>query len=179
MGKKTFAPPKKAKKGEVKDQGYHDRAKAEQERFKLATDTEFWVCVCFKSGEELNAFKDRFGIAGTFIKGAEFRKLTGSAKPEKRKQGFPASTKGEKLGYDPLASVEYTHNLEADCLAECLALYEALKGAKGSYKHSSDSDHWLTAVFESREDKEAYLSDWNLWKYGDKYLDGSAWLKAM
>jgi hypothetical protein len=37
-------------------QGFRDRAKREAERFRLATDSEFWIAVCFKSRED----KERF-----------------------------------------------------------------------------------------------------------------------
>jgi hypothetical protein len=38
------------------EQGYRDRAKAESDRFKRATDSEFWVAVCFTTREEKDAF---------------------------------------------------------------------------------------------------------------------------
>lgn len=38
------------------EQGYRDRAKAESDRFKRATDSEFWVAVCFTTREEKEAF---------------------------------------------------------------------------------------------------------------------------
>lgn len=37
-------------------QAYRDRAKAEQSRFTAATDSEYWVAVCFTSRAEKEAF---------------------------------------------------------------------------------------------------------------------------
>ena len=37
-------------------QGFRDRAKAENERFIRAVDSEFWVCLCFRSREDKEAF---------------------------------------------------------------------------------------------------------------------------
>jgi len=37
-------------------QGFKDRAKAEQKRFDLATDSEYWVALCFQSREQKEEF---------------------------------------------------------------------------------------------------------------------------
>jgi len=44
------------------EQGYRDRAKAEADRFKRATDSEFWFAVCFDSREEKERFLQRAGL---------------------------------------------------------------------------------------------------------------------
>jgi len=45
------------------EQGYRDRARAEASRFKRATDSEFWVAVCFTTREEKEAFLRAAGLA--------------------------------------------------------------------------------------------------------------------
>ncbi|MFK0249269.1 hypothetical protein ACIQUM_31610 [Amycolatopsis azurea] len=37
-------------------QGFRDRARREAERFRLATDSEFWIAVCFKTREDKEKF---------------------------------------------------------------------------------------------------------------------------
>lgn len=37
-------------------QGFRDRAKREAERFRLATDSEYWLAVCFKTREDKEKF---------------------------------------------------------------------------------------------------------------------------
>lgn len=37
------------------------RAKTEKERFDLATDSEYWVCLCFQSREQVEAFIEKSG----------------------------------------------------------------------------------------------------------------------
>ncbi|AXB48204.1 hypothetical protein A4R43_01115 [Amycolatopsis albispora] len=37
-------------------QGFRDRAKREAERFRLATDSEYWLAICFKSREDKEKF---------------------------------------------------------------------------------------------------------------------------
>lgn len=36
--------------------GFRERTKREDERFKLATDSEYWFAVCFKTREDKDAF---------------------------------------------------------------------------------------------------------------------------
>lgn len=37
-------------------QGFRDRAKAEAKRYELATDSEYWLAVCFQSREQKEEF---------------------------------------------------------------------------------------------------------------------------
>ncbi|WP_245617247.1 hypothetical protein [Amycolatopsis taiwanensis] len=43
-------------------QGFRDRAKREAERFRLATDSEYWIAVCFKSREDKERFLRNAGL---------------------------------------------------------------------------------------------------------------------
>jgi hypothetical protein len=42
--------------------GFRDRAAKEDERFMLATDSEYWFCVCFKSRQDKDAFLAAAGL---------------------------------------------------------------------------------------------------------------------
>ena len=44
------------------ERAYRDRAKNEAGRFKAATDSEYWVAVCFKSRAEKEKFLQDFGL---------------------------------------------------------------------------------------------------------------------
>lgn len=44
------------------EDGYRDRAKAEANRFKRATDSEYWFAVCFTTREEKEAFLRAAGL---------------------------------------------------------------------------------------------------------------------
>ena len=39
---------------------YRERARAERKRFVDATDTEFWLCLCFPSPAEMTRWRERF-----------------------------------------------------------------------------------------------------------------------
>ncbi|MBP2320475.1 hypothetical protein JOF56_000860 [Kibdelosporangium banguiense] len=43
-------------------QGFRDRTKREDERFRLATDSEYWFVLCFKSREDKEAFLKAAGL---------------------------------------------------------------------------------------------------------------------
>jgi hypothetical protein len=43
-------------------QGFRDRTKREDERFRLATDSEYWFALCFKSREDKEAFLKAAGL---------------------------------------------------------------------------------------------------------------------
>lgn len=77
---------------------------------------------------------------------------------------------------DPLADVEYTGDIEADALAELDALSSAFRDRRRQedrrFKQATDSEFWLALCFETREQKEAFLTAFNMAQFGDKYLDG-------
>jgi hypothetical protein len=43
-------------------QGFRDRTKREDERFRLVTDSEYWFVLCFKSREDKEAFLKAAGL---------------------------------------------------------------------------------------------------------------------
>lgn len=62
--------------------GFANRAKAERERFRLATDSEFWFAVCFRSREEKDRFLKAAGVVVSmmgdkYIDGRQFAKTLG------------------------------------------------------------------------------------------------------
>lgn len=76
---------------------------------------------------------------------------------------------------DPLASVDYTGNLEEDTKREFtaleLAFKEQAKAEKQARKYANDSEFWFCACFQSRAQVEEFLR--KLGFDGDeKYIDG-------
>lgn len=179
-GGKPKKAVKQSEKQEAKQTDYQQRAKAEQKRFKNAVDGEFWLCFCFKNQEDRDRFGELFGEMPRFVAGADFRRMTESAKPETVRHGFPRKQRGAKFP-DPLKDVPETDSLERDCIAEADALLAALKSVEmpEPCKCSSDSSIWVTVAFDSREDADSYLSEMGIAQYGNKYVDASAWLSAM
>jgi len=60
--------------------GFRDAIKREDKRFELATDSEYWFCVCFQSREQCNAFlkaMDLLEIGDKYLDGQEVAKKLG------------------------------------------------------------------------------------------------------
>jgi hypothetical protein len=77
---------------------------------------------------------------------------------------------------DQLADVEYTGDQEVDAKAELTALQAAFRDRKAKesrrFELATDSEYWCALVFQTRDQKEAFLNALGLLPYGDKYLDG-------
>jgi hypothetical protein len=59
---------------------FRDRAKAENDRFRLSTDSEFWVAVCFMSREEKEEFlrkTETIAHGDKYVDGREFSRTLG------------------------------------------------------------------------------------------------------
>ena len=67
---------------------FQERAKTEQARLTLATDSEYWVCLCFETRQQKEAFLQRTKLADLgdkHINGLEVAKRLGVPfKPEER-----------------------------------------------------------------------------------------------
>lgn len=79
---------------------------------------------------------------------------------------------------DPLASVEYSDDLAADCAAEFGALdaayRERAQREDERFVRATDSEYWFAVCFEDRAEKEAFLKAAKVKTalLGDKYLRG-------
>lgn len=79
---------------------------------------------------------------------------------------------------DPLASVEYTDDLQADAAAELSALAEGYRDRarqeQKRFTRATDSEYWFAVCFRDRESKDAFLAAIKAARLGDKYIDGHA-----
>jgi hypothetical protein len=65
--------------------GFRERAKNEEKRFALVTDSEYWACLCFQTRAQKDAFLQALGIldiGDKYIDGKEVAKRLGIALPE-------------------------------------------------------------------------------------------------
>lgn len=181
----SFEKKSKGKKevgSSLDDKAMAKRLKQEADRYKDATDSEIWSCLCFKTEADRDSFIAKTGIPNRrFILGEELREATEKFKPKERKRGFARKPKSTANTPDPLADVDYTKSLEQTCIDEAMALKAAMLSAKrpDPCGEATDSDIWICVVYNNREESEEYLDDMNLRKHGDKYIDASAWLKEL
>ena len=173
-----------------REQGFRDRAKREDERFRLATDGEFWLAFCFRKPHQPAAFVAAFRLEqlpGTrYVPGPKLAaavgdrtKLTAAQRVKQllRIQGQRAEdlTAGlsSELGPNPLADVPDDRRPWRRPLEELRAIHRALNAPPPPNPADvMDSPHWFVAYFPNREDKEAFLTAAGLDVLGDKYIDG-------
>jgi hypothetical protein len=71
---------------------------------------------------------------------------------------------------------EQTGDHEADSLADLKALEEGFRKRMADenqrFALATDTEYWCCICFQSRAEKEEFLSKLDILKYGDKYLDG-------
>ncbi len=79
---------------------------------------------------------------------------------------------------DPLAEVEYTGDLAADCDAEFTALAAGFRQRRDAeaqrFRAATDSEYWFAVCFKDRASKDAFLKAIKATRLGDKYIDGHA-----
>ena len=183
------APAAPAEPVTDRQQGFRDRAKREEERFRLATDGEFWLAVCFRTPDLPARFAARYGLTldeGRYLPGpalaaaiGDRRKLSPAQKVKQmlavraQRAGDLTADMAPTPGPDPLAGVPETGDLAVDSLAELRAILAAMTAPPNQAPADVlDSPHWLTAYWPSREAKEEFLTASGLDVLGDKYIDG-------
>lgn len=89
----------------------------------------------------------------------------------------------ETMTPNPLASVNYTGDVEDDSPKEISALLTAWKSKaaqeKKRFEQATDSEFWFAVCFQTREQKDAFLVFMEWSRLGDKYLDGCKVAKLM
>lgn len=108
------------------------------------------------------------------ISSLKLPKLGGAKKPG---AGFARTVEpfGKPLP-DPLKGVPVTGDAEVDSKTELTALQKGFRDRNAAererFERATDSEHWFAVTFESREQKEAFLTAIGMIQAGDKYLDG-------
>ncbi|WP_242882602.1 hypothetical protein [Actinomadura litoris] len=176
-------------KEQERREGFRARAKREAERFELATDTEYWVALCFREAHHPAAFCEAVGVQpdeNGYLSGPELRAAVGELAPRSARDRAKALLAARKLDDqdkagrmgrtptpDPLADVSYTGDLAEDAAAEFDALLAGLTAPSDpNPAYLLDSPHWIAVHWPSRDDKEAFLGDTGWDALGNKYLDG-------
>ena len=178
-GKTEGFDPAKLTQDEIE---YRERARAERERRKLATDSDYYSVLCFKNAADRDSFLSAVGMDGPYLPGEALCDALAGRLPERNRRTPPRKYGGSERPADPYAGVEYTGNLSADCVAEAMALLAAFKARRDreEYRNPYDSPYWACAVFRSMDEMHSkWLDRFGLWRLGDIYLDGSALLRMM
>lgn len=70
---------------EALDEGFRKRSKDESKRFQLATDSEYWACICFQTREQKDKFlqlMNLIDIGDKYLDGALVAKRLGIDLPQ-------------------------------------------------------------------------------------------------
>jgi hypothetical protein len=168
---------------QTRAESFADRAKREAERFRLATDSEFWICFCFRTADARDAFTGAAQADGAYMPGETLPQAPARRDPRPRAirllaarstRGLnPAAILTAPAAPDPLASLPETAGLEEESAAELAALLAALTAKPDPNPVSVlDSPYWAAAWWPHRQAKEQWLIATGTDILGDKYVDG-------
>lgn len=153
--------------------------KHEHELYVRDNDSQFWLCLCFRDQADYSRFLAEFGLPRRrYLSCEEFLPAVERVRPERVLKTFPHEPMSPDPVPNPLEGVEYTGDLQADCLAEAHAILAALQAAKAPVPlhEVTDSDVWTVVLFHDRAEVTRFLTEFNFEKYGDKYCDASRWM---
>jgi hypothetical protein len=175
----------KAKKDDDREPdrtGYRDRARRENERVTAATDTEYWVCFCFRTARAQDRFAAAVAADGRYAAGTRL------PAPPPPKGNRAARLLAARSAGDATAGMLASHPLpsplaglpgpgsstleqeSADELAAILAAFTA--PPRQDPPDILDSPWWVTAWWPSRQAKDAWLAATGADVLGSKYVDG-------
>jgi hypothetical protein len=187
-GRSRTAPrepePAPAPEREPDRTGYRERAQREAERFRLATDSEYWICLCFRTPEAAAGFCRAAGVTpqGRYIPGPRLARRTRTPLGSRAHRMLTArSSRGTdtaallagRPAADPLERLPEPTHIEQDSLDELTAILAALTApADPSPVNILDSPHWVAACWPHRDAKDEWLTETGVDVIGDKYVDG-------
>ena len=170
------------------DKTFHEKQMADMARFKLSVETDFWFAICFRTGEEKDAF-----LRGTGW-GALYGRWEGEALVQYGKKGLvpgaypltskrraktrvPSEIRRERMTIpDPLETMVYEDDVEGDPARELEILLSVIsryeREACGEYWEPVKSAHFVPVLFQCIEHKERFLAQVGWGYLGNKYLDG-------
>lgn len=171
-----FSPQSKQKTGKKAKEpttDYQERNKQEQDRRKLATCTEYFSRVMFKTEQELKAFQELLGAQKQFYSCKEIEEIVATFPTHKRDWKVKATTEVQEV---PMSEEQST--FEETCVADLEQFIELAEIADQATESNNifNSPHFLIFVAKDNEDMQAFLTRHKLFRYGDKYLDGSQWM---
>jgi hypothetical protein len=180
-------PPKAAR--EPDRTGYRERAQREAERFRLATDSEYWLAFCFRTPAAQASFAAAVGADGRYVPGPRLPAPTvpKAGKAARMLAARSAANAAERLAAKPppspleaLGDDNPTVSLEQASADELAAIHAALTAPRNPRPPDIlDSPHWVVAYWPHRDAKDEWLAATGVDVLGDKYLDGHQAARAL
>ena len=166
-------PAKSKKKTKEPTTDYQQRNKQEQDRFKLATCSNFFSTVCFNTENENKEFQKKLGAEQTYYPICEFEEVFGEFK--KHNRDWKTKEKITKANFEKWDDPSTFEETCINDLKHLLFLFE--KAKENEIKYVLDSPFFIVIIAKDDDDMQKFLTENKLFRYGDRFLDGSAWLK--
>lgn len=170
-----FSPQSKQKTGKKAKEpttDYQERNKKEQDRFKLATCSNFFSIVCFNTEEEKQKFQKLLGAEKQFYSCLEIEEVVATFPTHKR--DWKVKEKITKADFERWEDPPTFEEICQNDLEHLLTLFDLAKSKKAGYV--LDSPYFFVLIAKDDEDMQRFLTNNKLFRYGDRFLDGSSWL---
>lgn len=167
-------PAKSKKKTKEPTTDYQQRNKQEQDRRKLATCSNFSSIVCFENEKDLINMQKEFGELKKFYPCCEIENVVANFPTQKRDWRTKVTSDFDKINWwDEEDTFEKTCKTD---LKEFMKLAEQADKKKSS-KNVYNSPYYFVLVAKDDEDMQNFLTEHKLFRYGDRFLNGSQWLQ--
>ena len=163
-GKKKSAEP---------ETDYQKRNKQEQDRRKLATCSNYFTTVCFKSENELKEFQKLLGSEKLFYPCCEIEEIISKFKRQSRDWKIKITTEIDKIDW-----WQEQATFEATCKKDLEETAKILKqrDKESNYRDVYNSRFSFVLVAKDDDDLTDFLTRHKLFRYGERRLNGSKWL---
>lgn len=166
-------PTKKAKQSKEPTTDYQQRNKQEQDRRKLATCSNYFTTVCFKTQREKQDFQQLLGSVKEFYSCKEIEDVISKFSEQKRDWKIKVSTEIENINWwQEQATFEDTCRKD---LEETFKLLQN-KDKESNYQNIFNSCYYVVLIARDDKDLIDFLTNYKLFRYGERRLDGSKWL---
>lgn len=167
-------PAKSKKKTKEPTTDYQQRNKQEQDRRKLATCAEYFSRVTFSTEDELKEFQNLLGESKQFYVCCDIEETVAGFSQQKRDWRVKVTTDIQKVDFwDEEPTFEETCKTDLKGFMKLAEEADKVTSSKNVY----NSPYFFVLIAKDDADMQRFLTEHKLFRYGDKFLNGSQWLQ--
>lgn len=164
---------KQMQKNKEPETDYQQRNKQEQDRRKIATCSNYFTTVCFKAEAELRTFQKLLGSQSEFYACCNIESIVANFPTAKRDWKTRVTTSTAKISlWNEKETFEQTCKNDLQEFMKLANQVDKTKDCKNVY----NSPFYFVLVAKDDGDMQNFLTKHKLFRYGDRYLNGSKWL---